>query len=205
MLRNTVALLLLCLHSLIGWADDGMPTSSLIQSVSERLTVANVTRGEFTQERHLKALSRPLISQGNFVYHRQLGVRWAVIKPFASTMIVTPSGGFYQGKQAQPLTAGFGQLLLALLALDAEKLDQKFEVSGDLKADEWQLIFKPRQSQWQQTITKIQMHGSKSVDQVEVFEASGDRVLLQFVNILYQPALSDQERRELTDNSYFQE
>lgn len=197
MRRCLIVTALFCLCGLSAWADDNESSRATLQRVSERLTVADVTRGAFTQEHHLNVLSRPLVSRGDFVYHRQLGVRWSVIEPFASTMVVAPTGVFYQGEQAQPFAKGFGQLLLTLMQLDVEQLARNFVASGDPGGDEWKLVLKPRHDQWRQAITEIQLRGNQAINQVGVLEASGDKVLVTFTDIRYQPPLSDEERREL--------
>ncbi len=197
MIRRACIFLLCCFQGAAGWAVDNDKSALLLQAVSDRLAVAEVTRGKFIQLRHLKVLSRPLISRGNFVFHRQSGVRWAVIEPFPSVMIANASGVSWQGEQAQPLTAGFGQLLRALLTLDVEQLQRNFEISGDPDGDEWRLVLTPRNQQWKKAIAEIQLRGSEYVSRVDVQEAKGDSVRVQFTEIRFQPLLSAQERREL--------
>ena len=183
----------------VGQADDSGDADT-VGAIAAQLSGADVVRGEFVQKRFLHILSRPLISRGEFFYQRNLGARWQVTAPFPSVMYITPQGVSYRQQQSQPMAEQFGQLLLALLTMDTERLGNHFQMAAKpaaVNSDNWLLTLTPRSSRWRQVIDEIQVRGEKAISTIEIFESSGDRVLVEIGNIRYQPLLNDRELGEL--------
>ena len=100
------------------WADD-------IQ-VPERFV------GEFTQDKTLKRLKRPLKSTGQVIFDRQLGLVWKTLTPIKSTSVITPSQIIQIGpggeRQVLSNQASIGELMLALFSGEVESLSTSFAV-----------------------------------------------------------------------------
>lgn len=75
-----VALLLTALFC-IGWAD----SLEEIKTAPEKPTSVIA---EFTQEKHMKILSRPLISKGKFYYQSPGSLRWEYLSPIRSVLLM---------------------------------------------------------------------------------------------------------------------
>ena len=66
--KSLSALALLTLSSLADAFD--------LQQLSEQLAKPDVIHGQFTQEKHLRALPQPLTSKGTFVLAKNHGLLW---------------------------------------------------------------------------------------------------------------------------------
>ena len=45
----------------------------------------------FSQQRKIAILSKPLLSEGQFLYRENVGICWAINKPFPATLVLTDS------------------------------------------------------------------------------------------------------------------
>ncbi len=77
------AVLLLLVISLLclGWADSW----DAIRSNAGQLTSV---QADFTQEKHLKILARPIISKGIFVFQSPSSLRWQYLSPIQSLLLM---------------------------------------------------------------------------------------------------------------------
>ena len=73
-------LFLICLCSL-GWADSW-------QAIRVNSGKISSVQANFCQEKHLKMLSRPLISQGIFVFQAPASLRWQYLSPVQSLLLM---------------------------------------------------------------------------------------------------------------------
>lgn len=75
-----IILLASCLFSL-GWADSW----DAIRNNAGKLTSI---QAEFSQEKHLKILARPIISKGIFVFQSPASLRWQYLSPIKSLLLM---------------------------------------------------------------------------------------------------------------------
>src|SRR4051794_21276120 len=77
-------LALLCLSPLANAFD--------LQQLSDQLAKPVVVRGDFIQEKHLRALPQPLISKGHFVLAKEFGLLWLLSSPLKQDYRISPAG-----------------------------------------------------------------------------------------------------------------
>jgi outer membrane lipoprotein-sorting protein len=80
MKRVYILLSLVCLFSL-GWADSW-------QTIRDSSGRISSVQAEFRQEKHLKMLSRPIISKGIFVFQAPSSLRWQYLSPVQSLLLM---------------------------------------------------------------------------------------------------------------------
>ena len=177
-----------------------------LQQLSDQLAKPVVVRGNFIQEKHLRALPTPLVSKGRFVLAKEFGLLWLLNTPLKQDYRISPAGiarrDAANGWQLLPnKSAGAEQnrLFLAVLQGDSSGLQRDFELQlkGDAKA--WQLTLTPRSMLLQQVFKQINIDGGELVQRIELLETQGDSTLLKMVDSQSVPALSDAERADFAN------
>jgi hypothetical protein len=117
-----------------------------LQSLANRLSLGEATRGSFEQQRHLKVLKKPLFSQGQFIFSPQAGLVWQQTRPFTNTMILADNQLIQQNSQGQIQVSTTNNHALA------EKLPQLFHaiLTGDIAqlSGEFTLYFAEQDKLW---------------------------------------------------------
>ena len=189
-------------------------------SLSQQLSPSEQAKGKFTQYRYLKVLKKPLMSQGEFVFAKDLGVIWQQNTPFSSTLIlkdkqliqIDSQGNINVNDASQ---AGSGSqmsdvmptLLNALLSGDINALEQHFELSLKLaakatdsskkpnQAPNWQLGLKPIDAMLAKAMPKMVLSGNTQIHSLVLFSANGDRSQIEFSAIDESPLSHDDKTR----------
>lgn len=81
---------LLLLTSLLGLVEPAR-ADDVLEQIKTRLTATEFVQGQFHQEKRLKFLSKPLISEGEFTFSQGRGVIWNTTKPVVSQLLVSDS------------------------------------------------------------------------------------------------------------------
>ncbi len=177
-----------------------------LQQLSDQLAKPVVVRGDFIQEKHLRALPQPLISKGHFVLAKEFGLLWLLSSPLKQDYRISPAGiarrDAANGWQLLPgKSAGAEQnrLFLAVLQGDSSGLQRDFDLQlkGDTNA--WQLTLTPRSLLLQQVFRQINIEGGPLVQRIELLETQGDSTLLKMLDSQSVPALNDAERKDFAE------
>ncbi|WP_028238182.1 outer membrane lipoprotein carrier protein LolA [Stutzerimonas azotifigens] len=196
-MTKLLAPLILLLATQPAWAF-GLP------ELTRQLSAPAVVRGEFVQEKHLRALPNPLVSRGSFVLTRDRGLLWFLDKPFAQRYRITAAGiAQYTPAGWQPTgqqDAGRqNRLFLAVLSGDTEALAEDFELALSGDAADWQLQMTPRSRLLAEIFEGIRIEGGATVERIELNETQGDRTLLRLEDSQPGERLSDDERHAFAD------
>lgn len=173
-----------------------------LQQLSEQLAKPVVVRGNFIQEKHLRALPQPLVSKGRFVLAKEFGLLWLLNTPLKQDYRIVPAGiSRREGQSWQLLpnkSAGAEQnrLFLAVLQGDSSGLQRDFELQLKGDAHAWQLALVPRSLLLQQVFKQINIDGGDLVQRIELLETQGDSTVLKMIDSQSVPALSDAERND---------
>lgn len=175
---------------LVGAAAPDAP--DVAQRVRRRLKQPEWLRGEFVQTKKVPGFAKPLVSRGDFVLARGLGVLWRTTKPFASELRLTREEiRATQGGQTamrldasrEPAVRVINTLMFSLLNGDVSRLGELFEVSGDVQDDKWQLSLLPKPGPLRQVLQRVVLEGNSFVRRIQLFEANGDESLIQLDNL----------------------
>lgn len=166
------------------------------QDLVIQLQKPNNLQGDFTQQRFLKAMSKPITSTGQFVLVKNQGLLWQMQKPFASQLRVKKEGISQWNGSQWVNNQKLGQseqinLFLGLLSGDISALSSQFDLalSGDTK--NWTLTLTPNSLLMKQIFTHIVIDGDEVVKQIELNETQGDRTLIRFEKIQQNQPLSE--------------
>ena len=176
-----------------------------LPQLAEQLSGPAVVRGDFIQEKHLRALPQPLTSHGQFALSRDHGLLWLLQQPIRRDYRITPEGiarrseNGWQAVDPQGGSARQNQLFLAVLSGDTQALQRDFQLELSGAATAWRLQLTPRGALLRQIFADIEIHGGETVTRIELHEAQGDRTLIRLLDSQTDVALTASEQRDLAD------
>jgi hypothetical protein len=178
--------LTLCLTVEIVVAED------VLQQIQNQLSQANIVSGEFQQEKQLKFLKKPLVSNGDFTYQQKLGLVWKTKAPFASTLLLSETR-LISNQIEREIPIGFGRIFASVLGGDIQQLDQDFIINGQLKNQSWDLILNPKKQALSKAIVMLKLVGDTELRLLEIHEVNGNVARIQFDKITHPTELSPQQ------------
>jgi hypothetical protein len=176
-----------------------------LPQLAEQLSGPAVVRGDFIQEKHLRALPQPLTSHGQFTLSRDHGLLWLLQQPIRQDYRITPQGIARRGEQGwqavdpQGGSARQNQLFLAVLSGDTQALQRDFQLELSGTATAWRLQLTPRGALLKQIFAGIEIQGGETVTRIELHETQGDRTLIRLLDSQTDVALTASEQRDLAD------
>ena len=174
-----------------------------LDQLSAQLAKPAVVRGQLIQEKHLRALPKPLTSQGEFVLSRDAGLLWQLRSPLTQDYRIDANGiarRTPQGWQLQPgqdVAAQQSRLFLAVLKGDRSGLERDFNLQLTGEQNAWQLQLTPHSLLLKQIFSAIRIDGGALVERIELIETQGDRTVLKMPQSQAGDALTAQERADL--------
>ncbi|WP_165928638.1 outer membrane lipoprotein carrier protein LolA [Iodobacter fluviatilis] len=178
--------------------------ADLASSVKERLIQPEILRGDFEQNKQVSGFKKPLLSRGDFLVARDLGVFWRTKTPFASSLklsrdeIVAKQDGavaFRLSASKEPSVRMINGLLFSLMNGDIGSLGELFKIEGSVSGKSWQLTLTPKQAALSKIMRKIELSGDQFVRRILLDEANNDQTLIRFTAQNTEPAtLSSEER-----------
>jgi hypothetical protein len=173
-----------------------------LDQLSAQLAKPAVVRGPLIQEKHLRALPKPLTSRGQFVLSGEQGLLWQLQSPLKQDYRINQNGiakrttNGWQQQPGQDVAAQQSRLFLAVLKGDHTGLARDFQLELSGTADDWQLSLTPNSLLLKQIFSRIQIEGGALVKQIELSETQGDRTVLHLPDSQTGDALSEQELRD---------
>jgi outer membrane lipoprotein-sorting protein len=148
-------------------------------------------QADFTQEKHLKILARPLVSQGIFAFQAPQSLRWEYLRPLHSILLLH-EGRMQKlierdGRFEQDNGAGINAMRVVLQDigswLDGRFTDNPlFQVT---RAGERTVVLTPKEQGLQAVISRIELQlGPEEgvMEQVTIFEGPESFTQLRFTN-----------------------
>lgn len=159
-----------------------------LPALQQRLQAGGPVQGTFSQARYLKALPRPLSSQGEFRVQPGQSLLWHVRKPFEQQVRIDRDGlQYWNGSRWQrddraSGTAGQTQLgfFRDLIEGRFDRLAQHFTPTLQGNDEHWQLHLVPASGIMKQIFVSIDVTGDAYVRNVQLVEVQGDRLELSF-------------------------
>ena len=173
-----------------------------LQQLSEQLAKPQVIHGDFIQEKHLRALPKPLTSTGTFVLAKDHGLLWQLKTPLQQDYRINAQGiARRDGTRWQMLpgkSAGAEQnrLFLAVLQGDSSGLQRDFDLQLQGTPDHWTLTLTPRSLLLKQVFKQINIEGGELVQRIELQEAQGDSTQLLMQNSVSNQPLNEAEQHD---------
>jgi len=173
-----------------------------LEALAAQLATPAVIRGEFVQEKHLRAMPQALTSRGEFILSREYGLLWLLHTPIRQDYRITDNGiarRVGQGWQAQPnntVAARQSRLFLAVLGGDYHGLARDFNLTLTGDAQRWQVRLVPRSILLGKIFAHIEIHGGALVERVELNETQGERTVLQLAHSVVDTELTAEEQTD---------
>ncbi|MBA6045298.1 outer membrane lipoprotein carrier protein LolA [Pseudomonas lactis] len=173
-----------------------------LQQLSDQLAKPSVIHGNFTQEKHLRAMPQPLVSKGTFVLAKDHGLLWLLKTPLQQDYRITAQGIARRDANGWQLlpnkSAGAEQnrLFLAVLQGDSSGLQRDFDLQLQGEAQQWKLTLTPRSLLLKQVFTQINIDGGALVRTIELLETQGDSTLLRMQDSTADQPLSNAEQHD---------
>ena len=173
-----------------------------LQQLSEQLAKPQVIHGDFIQEKHLRALPRPLTSTGTFVLAKDHGLLWQLKTPLQQDYRITAlgiarrNGTSWQMLPGKSAGAEQNRLFLAVLQGDSSGLQRDFDLQLQGEPEHWKLTLTPRSLLLKQVFKQINIDGGELVQRIELQETQGDSTLLKLQNSVSNQPLSDAEQHD---------
>jgi len=173
-----------------------------LDTLAAQLAEPDVIRGKFVQEKHLRGLAKPLLSDGIFTLSREYGLLWQLQRPIEQYYRISPDGiarwsaQSWQMQPKQTVAMRQSRLFLDVLIGDYRGLARDFslELKGD--ATHWQIRLIPRSTLIGQIFDHIEIQGGALVERIELHETQGDHSVLRLLENTTDHALSETEQAD---------
>lgn len=178
----------------IGWfiTSPVFADADLLLQIKAKLSVATIIQGHFHQEKKLKFLSKPLISNGEFTFDQDHGLIWKTLNPLESLILMSEDRLLSsQGEQLIP--PSFGRFFPALLGGDLAVLQADFNYSGAIDGEAWHLQLVPRDELLGKVIADIDLSGNRELRSVEIREVNGNLSRIHFDDISHPLKLNQEQ------------
>jgi hypothetical protein len=148
--------------------------------------------GNFTQEKTLTALNRPLVSSGRFSFVAEKGILWEVKEPFAIRLVLTDKNmvrwnlngsAIRTSLEQEPHFKALSQVLIAALSGNIPLLTSTFKASAEVREIGWELMLMPRDARFSAIIKTIHLSGDQFVRRLSIMEGHGDITEVQFTQL----------------------
>jgi len=173
-----------------------------LEALAAQLAAPSVVRGEFVQEKHLRAMPQALTSRGEFILSREYGLLWLLNTPIAQDYRITNhgiarrAGDHWQAQPNNTVAARQSRLFLAVLGGDYHGLARDFTLTLTGDAQRWQVRLIPRSLLLGKIFTHIDIYGGALVERVELNETQGDRTVLQLAHSAVDSTLTPAEHTD---------
>ena len=192
---------ILALAAILSSVISAVAYADLLSEVNSRLEKVQMVRAEFIQQKRIKALTRPLRSEGTFLYFAGKGVAWNTIRPFPSQVVITPAGITQSQRnrittsrgESNPAFARMTSLLLSLFKADQAALRRDFSLAIEGSPDAWTITLTPTDLMVSKVLATLSLRGADAVHSILMREASGDETEITFTNQVVNPQLTAEE------------
>lgn len=173
------------------------------QAITERMKTANVIRGQFTQEKTISIMTRPLQSSGHFTLHHKQGIWWHNDAPVPGDMIISDTGIVQRNASGaiqridsvqQPALRIMSDIIRQLVSGDWKQLSAQFTIDAQAQTSAWHATLTPTPgSLFERYANHIELKGQDFVTFIAIHEKSGDKTLINFSQLTSDVALKASE------------
>ncbi len=177
-------------------------SSPELNSILNNLHKSSILRSQFKQFRHLKILSKPIISEGKLNYFSGKGIIWEIEKPINSKIIISQNKiteiNHNQTVSSRPNNGGIYTLLDALFNGNSKVLSQNFTISYQGSAKNWHLELTPKSAPMNKIFNTIEIQGKKHINRITLNDVNSDSTIITLSTTDTKP-----QTMTATEESYF--
>ena len=192
--------LLLTAFLCLGWADSW-------EGIKKAASTITSVRAEFVQEKHMKILSRPLVSEGVFYFQVPNSLRWEYRSPVQSILLVHDGRTKRYLKRNGAITEDAGahlQSMQVVLQDIVQWLKGRFEenpaFSASLEPDR-KIVLRPKEKSIATMIQRIELILSDRpgiIAAVMIYEGENSYTRFEFKNTVLNQPLQDTIFRKIS-------
>ena len=180
--------LLLTCFLLVGWGETW-------EDISRDTAGIESIQAEFTQHKHLKILTKPLVSKGRFYFQKPDSIRWEYHSPVKSVLLMHKGNvkRYTQGSRGMVEDSSGALSSMQVVVQEIGLWSQgRFTESTHLKAEikggkEQKIILTPREEAFAAIIARIVITPSPErkgvIKSVKIVESEGNYTLLNFTDV----------------------
>ena len=187
------AILLTLLFLVSGWGESW-------ETIRQHAGSIQSIQADFTQEKHLKILARPLISKGSFIFRAPASLRWQYDSPINSILLLH-NGKIRKfirinGKISEQAGISMDGMQMVIQEI-SQWLNGRFTESPTFKADlkaDGIIILTPRQEGLSRLINRIELKLDRQpglVKSVTIFENADSYTVLTFSHPVLNKKIPD--------------
>ena len=164
---------------------------SAVQSSEQAPVLLQSIQADFTQEKHLKILSQPIISTGRFTFQRPQSLRWEYISPIRSILLM--HGGEVKkiverdGRLVEDQGMQFGSMQVVLTEI-SNWLDGRFTENNMFqvaRSSAQTILLTPKNQDLAGVISRIELtlaDQQGNLDSITIFEGPDSYTKMRFSN-----------------------
>ncbi|WP_286282152.1 outer membrane lipoprotein carrier protein LolA [Polynucleobacter sp. HIN8] len=188
------------MFGLVFFSGDSL-ANSLPNQISGMVGSAQTVRGKFTQIKVISGISKQLVSEGNFVVDKSLGVLWITEKPIYQRLRVSKSTIRIDNRsgnlmtldaRSEPSVRYINELVIAVFSGDIISLERLFSYSGEVTSNSWTIELMPK-SFSSTPFKKILMSGGTTISRITFLSKEGDSTEIQFSDVRSAANLTNDE------------
>ncbi|QTA79285.1 Outer membrane lipoprotein carrier protein, LolA-related [Desulfonema limicola] len=192
----------ICVFLCLGWADNW-------EGIKKSAGIISSVQADFIQEKHMKILSKPLISKGTFCYQSPESLRWEYLSPVQSVLLMHKGKTKRFIKTGEDYVEDSGANLQAMQIVLQEitrwlkgEFDKNpdFEAGLESKDGRSKIVLIPRQKAFASIINKIELILADQpgvIDMVMIYENQDSYTKLVFKNSLLNKAIDESRFKEI--------
>jgi len=194
-----IAVFLLTVYMCIGWADSWEELSSAAGTVTS-------VKAEFVQEKHMKILARPLVSEGILLFQGPDSLRWQYTQPIQSILLLHngKTRRFVQkdGNLIEDASASLQSMQVVVQEI-TQWLNGRFDDNPAFAArlePGRKIVMTPREESFARLIQRIEIILSDRpavITSVMIFENADSYTKLNFKDVILNQKLDDRLFREV--------
>lgn len=163
-------------------------TNTLFSDVEKKMVIGESVEGHFRQSKFISVLPKPLLSKGVFSYDKESGLDWLTQTPIVSRLVFNDQGirqdvegnTVWEIDGMQPAVLSITRVMTGVLSGNWPVLNEYFNISGKTESANWQLTMTPKDEVIAQLISSLKVSGKKTLKNLTLFEANGDRTEITF-------------------------
>lgn len=163
-----------------------------LNKILQHLKKNKILRSQFKQTRHLKILSRPLLSEGQLNYFSGKGIIWEIEKPIKSKVIISPNKITEINVNREPISrpnfGGIYTVLDALLNGNAAIINKNFTINFEGSTENWHIELTPRFSPLDKIFKTIEMHGKHQINRIILNDNNQDSTIITLISTQKKPS-----------------
>ena len=172
--------------------------------LKEATKSTNSVESDFTQNKNLSMLAKPINSKGKFWYKKEKKVRWEYTTPYLYLVIINDTKLFIKDKnnkeqydtQSNKMFQQLNDFLIGCINGEILNNTKDFELNFKENETLYFVTLIPKAQQMKKMISEIHIYFDKkdlSVSKLKMVEQGGDYTVIEFFNKKLNVSISDEK------------